>query len=92
METRGQNVDAGVKLRLGPRLEISRESAHMQSMKVLVVLAVVIVFAGVPFAALAAPTLVRLRRRQRIARRPFPAAWRDNVRRRVPLVRELPPA
>ena len=61
-------------------------------MNVVVVLALVIVFAGVPFAALAGPTLARLWRRQRIARRPFPAAWRDIVRRRVPLVRELPPA
>lgn len=43
-------------------------------------------------AALAAPTLARLWRRQRIARRPFPAAWRDIVRRRVPLARELPAA
>ena len=61
-------------------------------MNVVVVLALVIVFAGAPFAALAGPTLVRLWRRQRIARRPFPAAWRDIVRRRVPLVRELPAA
>ena len=61
-------------------------------MNVVVVLALVIVFAGVPFAALAGPTLARQWRRQRIARRPFPAAWRDIVRRRVPLVRELPPA
>jgi len=43
-------------------------------------------------AALAAPTLARQWRRQRIARRPFPAAWRDIVRRRVPLVSELPAA
>jgi len=43
-------------------------------------------------AALAAPTLARLWRRQRIARRPFPAAWRDIVRRRVPLVSALPAA
>ncbi len=43
-------------------------------------------------AALAGPTLARLWRRQRITRRPFPAAWRDIVRRRVPLVRQLPAA
>ena len=61
-------------------------------MNVVVVLALVIVFAGVPFAALAGPTLARLWRRQRIARRPFPAAWRNILRRRVPLARELPAA
>lgn len=77
---------------LGPRLEISRESAQMRTMNVVVVLALAIVFTGAPFAALAGPTLARLWRRQRIARRPFPAAWRDILRRRVPLVRELPPA
>lgn len=43
-------------------------------------------------AALAAPTLARAWRRQRIVRRPFPAAWRDILRRQVPLVRELPAA
>jgi Mlc titration factor MtfA (ptsG expression regulator) len=43
-------------------------------------------------AMLAGPTLARLWRRQRIARRPFPAAWRDIVRRHVPLARELPAA
>jgi Mlc titration factor MtfA (ptsG expression regulator) len=31
-------------------------------------------------------------RRRRIVRHPFPSAWRDIVRRRVPLVRELPAA
>ncbi len=40
---------------------------------------------------LAAPTLARLWRRRRIVARPFPAAWREIVRRRVPLARELPP-
>ena len=64
----------------------------MQSMNVVVVLALVIIFIGVLFAALAGPALARLWRRQRVTRRPFPAAWRDIVRRRVPLVRELPPA
>jgi hypothetical protein len=43
-------------------------------------------------AALAAPTLARLWRRRLVARRPFPAAWRDIVRRRVPLLRDLPAA
>jgi Mlc titration factor MtfA (ptsG expression regulator) len=42
--------------------------------------------------ALAAPTLARAWRRNRIAGRPFPAAWRDIVRRRVPLASELPAA
>jgi len=59
---------------------------------VLVALGVLIVVAVVTGAALAAPTLARVWRRQRIARRPFPAAWRDIVRRRVPLARELPAA
>ncbi len=58
----------------------------------MVALGVVLVIVGMAIAALAAPTLARLWRRQRIARRPFPAEWRDIVRRRVPLARELPPA
>lgn len=58
----------------------------------LATLGVVAVIALVIGAALAAPTLARLWRRQRIARRPFPAAWRDILRRRVPLARELPAA
>jgi Mlc titration factor MtfA (ptsG expression regulator) len=58
----------------------------------LVALGVVVVITALIGAALAAPTLARMWRRQRIARRPFPAAWRDIVRRRVPLVRELPAA
>ena len=61
----------------------------MRSMSVLVALWVGVVVAGLTGAALAGPTLARSWRRQRIARRPFPAAWRDIVRRRVPLVREL---
>ena len=61
-------------------------------MGVLVALGVIIVVAGVTGVALAGPTLARLWRRQRIARRPFPTAWRDIVRRRVPLARELPTA
>ena len=64
---------------LRPRLEISRESAHKQSVNVAVVPVLVIVFAGMPRAALAGPTLARQWRRQRIVRRPFPAAWRGIV-------------
>jgi len=58
----------------------------------LLALGVVIAVALMTGAALAAPTLARQWRRQRIARRPFPAAWRDIVRRRVPLVSALPAA
>ncbi|MEO5697593.1 MAG: M90 family metallopeptidase [Burkholderiaceae bacterium] len=61
-------------------------------MSILVALGVVIAAAGATAAALAGPTLARGWRRQRIARRPFSAAWRDILRRRVPLVRELPAA
>ena len=64
----------------------------MQSVSVLIVLGLVIVVAVVTGATLAGPTLARVWRRQRIARRPFPASWRDIVRRRVPLARELPAA
>jgi Mlc titration factor MtfA (ptsG expression regulator) len=64
----------------------------MRSVSVLVAILVVILVAAMTGAALAAPTLARLWRRQRISRRPFPAAWRDIVRRRVPLARELPAA
>lgn len=38
------------------------------------------------------PSLARLWRRQRVMRQPFPAAWREILRRRVPLVRALPAA
>lgn len=51
------------------------------------IVAVLVVAAG-----LAGPTLARRWRRQRITRRPFPAAWREIVRRRVPAWRELPAA
>jgi MtfA peptidase len=64
----------------------------MVSVSFSVVLGFVIVIAGVAGAALAGPTLATRWRRQRIASRPFPAAWRDIVRRRVPLARELPAA
>lgn len=58
----------------------------------LAAIGVVIAAAGAAGAALAGPTLARLWRRRRIARQPFPAAWRDMVRRLVPLARELPAA
>jgi len=64
----------------------------MRPVSVLVALGVVIVTAAGTGAALAGPTLTRLWRRQRIGRQPFPAAWRNVVRRRVPLARELPAA
>ena len=41
-------------------------------------------------AGLAVQPLAAELRRQRIRRRPFPAAWRDILRRRVPYVRGLP--
>jgi Mlc titration factor MtfA (ptsG expression regulator) len=63
----------------------------MMPVGVLVALGLVVVV-GMTGAALAAPTLARAWRRQRIAGRPFPAAWRDIVRRRVPLASELPAA
>jgi len=59
---------------------------------VLAVLVILVVVIGTTGAALLGPTLARLWRRRRIVRRPFPATWRDIVRRYVPLVRELPAA
>jgi hypothetical protein len=64
----------------------------MRAVNLLVALGWALAIATLVAGALAAPTLARLWRRQRIARRPFPAAWREIVRRRVPLVRELPAA
>ncbi len=64
----------------------------MGSVSVWVVIGFVIVLAGVAGAALTGPALTQGWRRRRIARRPFPASWRDIVRRRVPLARELPAA
>jgi MtfA peptidase len=64
----------------------------MGGVNIVVALALVIIVAGVVGFGLAGPTLARLWRRQRISRRPFPAAWRDILRRRVPLARELPAA
>ena len=61
-------------------------------MDLLAALVFAVVVAGLTGLALAAPTLARLWRRQRVTRRPFPAAWRDILRRRVPLARELPAA
>ncbi len=61
-------------------------------MSALVAVGLIVVIVVAIGAALAAPTLARLWRRRRITRRPFPAAWRDTLRRRVPLVRELPVA
>ena len=73
-------------------LEIGRGSTHIRLVSIAVALGIVIIVAGMTGAALAGPTVARLWRRQRIARCPFPAAWRDIVRRRVPLARELPAA
>ncbi len=64
----------------------------MGAVSALVVLAVLMVIAAATGAAFAAPMGARAWRRGRIARRPFPAAWRDIVRRGVPLARELPAA
>lgn len=61
-------------------------------MSVVIALGLFLAAATLVGGALAGPTLARLWRRQRIARRPFPAAWRDILRRRVPLLRELPAA
>jgi Mlc titration factor MtfA (ptsG expression regulator) len=62
----------------------------MGLMGVLVALGIVFGILVLGGAALFAPTVARAWRRRRIASRPFPATWRDIVRRRVPLVRELP--
>src|SRR5262245_39921558 len=59
-------------------------------MSVLAALGIVVGILLLGGTALFAPTLTRAWRRQRIASRPFPAEWRDIVRRRVPLARELP--
>jgi Mlc titration factor MtfA (ptsG expression regulator) len=64
----------------------------MQSVDLLVALGWAVAIAALAAFGLAAPTLARLWRRQRFTRRPFPAAWRDILRRRVPLARELPAA
>ena len=64
----------------------------MMPVSALVALGVVMAVLAMIGTALAAPTLARMWRRQRIARRPFPPAWRDIVRRRVPLASALPAA
>lgn len=53
---------------------------------VVLLLAVLVVVGG-----LAGPPLLRAWRRARVARRPFPASWREVLRRRMPLFAELPP-
>ena len=65
---------------------------HMRSMSILAAVAFIVFIAAAIGSALAAPTLARLWRRERHARRPFPAEWREILRRHVPLVRELPAA
>lgn len=64
----------------------------MGRVSLLVALGWIFAIAGMVAFGLAAPTLARLWRRQRITRRPFPFAWREILRRRVPLARELPAA
>jgi Mlc titration factor MtfA (ptsG expression regulator) len=64
----------------------------MGRVSLLVALGWVVAVLAMVACGMAAPTLARLWRRQRITRRPFPAAWRDILRRRVPLARELPAA
>ena len=59
-------------------------------MNVFGVIGFVIIAAAVAAMVLWVPSLLRLWRRTRIARRPFPAPWRDILRRLVPAVRELP--
>jgi hypothetical protein len=53
-------------------------------------LAFIAALALVAVGGLAGPTLWRAARRARIARQPFPAAWRDLLRRRFALYGELP--
>ena len=61
-------------------------------MGVLVSFGIFLVTAVGTGAAFAGPTLARIWRRQRIGGQPFPAKWRDILRRNVPLARELPAA
>ena len=58
-------------------------------MNIFSVIAVAVIAAVAAALVLWVPSLLRLWRRMRIARRPFPAAWRDILRRQVPAVREL---
>ena len=64
----------------------------MRSVSILLALGVVVVVVCVIGAAVVGPTLWRLWRRHRVGQRPFPAAWREILRHRVPLARELPAA
>lgn len=64
----------------------------MPAVSAWVALFVLAVALAVAAATLAGPALARLWRRQRITRRPFPAAWRHILRHRVPISRELPAA
>ena len=73
-------------------LEIGCRPAHIRLVGALIVAGVLIIFTVVAVTALVGPPLARVWRRRRITRRPFPAAWRDIVRRRVPAWRELPAA
>ena len=58
-------------------------------MNVFGVIGFVIMAATVAAMVLWVPSLLRLWRRTRITRQPFPAPWRDILRRLVPAVREL---
>lgn len=71
-------------------LEVGQGASQLGAVSVLAAFGVLVVVAGAAAASLAGPTLARLWRRRRLVRRPFPAAWREILRRRVPLVRELP--
>lgn len=64
----------------------------MGRVSLLVALGWVVAVLAMVACGMAAPTLARLWRRRRITRHPFPAAWREILRRRVPLARELPAA
>lgn len=73
-------------------LEFRPPAAHIPGVSFLVALGVLVLAAAAVGLVLVGPTLVRQWRRLRITRQPFPAAWRDIIRRRVPLARELPAA
>jgi MtfA peptidase len=60
------------------------------SLDALIAIALLVLLAAVVGAGLAGPTLLRAARRARLMRRPFPAAWRDILRRRMPLYGRLP--
>lgn len=54
-------------------------------------LAFVLLLVAVAAGGLFGPSLWRALRRARVMQRPFPAAWREVLRRRMPLYRQLPP-